>query len=101
MNIIRIAAFLALSAGAALSHQSAVAKPPGTTTVPVKDLDLSTAEGVRVARERLLNASRRMCSQVDDHLDLGRLEHYRACVDATLAVALRQLPTDAVVARRE
>jgi UrcA family protein len=100
MNNIRIAALLALSATVVVWNQQAAADPRGTAKVSVKDLDLSTENGVRAARERLLEASRRVCSQVAESSDLGRSQHYIACVDETLALAMRQISTNAVVARR-
>jgi len=60
-----------------------------TSRVLLSDLDLATPEGVRVARERLHREARRLCNQVADERDLSRQLNFVACVDETLAKALR------------
>jgi UrcA family protein len=85
---------------------AAVAAPPTDTTpvtrsakVSLADLDLSTPEGVRAARERLRGTARRLCTQVADDLDLSHQPNFVACVDETLAAALRKVTeTDASTA---
>jgi UrcA family protein len=65
---------------------AAVAAPP-TDTAPVTrsakvslaDLDLSTPEGAR------------LCTRVADDLDLSHQRNFVACMDETLAAALREL----------
>jgi UrcA family protein len=77
---------------------AAVAAPP-TDTAPVTrsakvslaDLDLSTPEGARAARERLRGTARRLCTRVADDLDLSHQRNFVACMDETLAAALREL----------
>jgi len=58
--------------------------------VALADLDLSTPEEARVARDRLQEAAHRLCVQLAESRDVGRSCHLRACIDATLASALRQ-----------
>ena len=58
--------------------------------VSLAGLDLSTPEGSHVARERLRRAVVRLCGQVADELDLSLQSNFVACVDETLAAALRQ-----------
>ncbi len=101
MNITRTAALLALSAlvTTGLFTQSAVANPQGSTQVSLAGVDVSTADGAKIAKERIRQAARRVCSQVEDPLDLGRAEHYVKCVDATTASTLQQLSTNKFVAR--
>jgi UrcA family protein len=69
-----------------------------TSKVSLSDLDLATPEGARVARERLHREARRLCNQVADELDLSRQPNFVACVDETLAKALRQIAAPALVA---
>ena len=77
---------------------AAVAASP-TDTAPVTrsakvslaGLDLSTPEGARTAHERLHATARRLCAQVADHLDLSHQPTFVACVDETLAAALRKV----------
>jgi UrcA family protein len=56
-------------------------------TVSLTDIDLSTAEGQRVAHERLHQAARYLCARVADDLDMSHRENYLACIDAALATA--------------
>ena len=59
--------------------------------VSLADLDLSTPEGARAATERLRQTARRLCNRVADELDLSHQKNYVACVDETLAAALRKV----------
>ena len=88
-------ALLALSS---MIPPAALADQPGTgasetrmARVALADLDLSTPQGARVARDRLQEAARRLCAQLAESRDVGRSWHLRACIDATLASALRQI----------
>ena len=87
----------ALLALCALASASAVAGSPTgaapvtrTANVSLADLDLSTPEGARAARERLHQTARRLCAQVADSLDLSHQPNFVKCVDDTLAAALRK-----------
>jgi UrcA family protein len=78
---------------------SAAVATPAAETAPVTrsakvslaGLDLSTPEGARAARERLRETARRLCTQVADDLDLSHQPNFVACVDETLAAALRKV----------
>jgi UrcA family protein len=59
--------------------------------VSLADLDLSTPEGARAARERLRETARHLCDRVADELDLSQQTNYVTCVDETLAAALRKV----------
>jgi len=77
---------------AALADQPATgASETRMAQVALADLDLSTPEGARVARDRLQEAARRLCAQLAESRDVGRSWHLRVCIDATLASALRQI----------
>jgi UrcA family protein len=58
--------------------------------VSLADLDLSTLEGSRVARERLEAMARRLCAELARSSDLSYQPNYGACVHDTLAGALAQ-----------
>ena len=60
-------------------------------TVSLAGLDLATPSGAQVARERIHQAARRLCAEVGDSFDLGRPQHFVACVDDTVAAALPQI----------
>ena len=59
--------------------------------VSLADIDLSTVEGQRIARERLHRAARYLCARVADDLDISHHENYLACVDAAMAGAATRL----------
>jgi UrcA family protein len=103
MAATRVGAFLGLLAlGAHLARADESVKPNGpsarTAAVSVKDLDLATATGMQEARERLHATARRLCGRVVNPWTLSHQQDYVACVDATLASALAQLPAPAVAA---
>ena len=58
--------------------------------VSVADLDLSTMEGSRVARERLEAMARRLCAELARSNDLSYRPNWAACVTDTIAGALAQ-----------
>jgi UrcA family protein len=76
--------FLSSGASALAAEHSAGAR---SKPVILTDLDLSTAEGQRVAYERLHQMARTLCSQVADELDLSHQANYVACVDSAMAGA--------------
>jgi len=59
--------------------------------VSVADVDLSSPEGIQAARARVHATARRLCLQVADPRDRSAHANYLACVDATVAAALRQI----------
>jgi UrcA family protein len=61
--------------------------------VALADLDLSTPEGARIARDRLREAARQLCVQLAESRDVGRQWHLRACMNEAVADAWRQLST--------
>jgi UrcA family protein len=69
-----------------------------TSKVSLSDLNLTTPEGIRAARERLHREARRVCAQVSDELDLSHQTNFVACVDEALTKALRQVAPSALVA---
>jgi UrcA family protein len=54
------------------------------------DLDLSTLEGSRAARERLEPMARRLCAELARSHELSYQPNFAACVHDTLAGALAQ-----------
>ena len=58
--------------------------------VALADLDLATAEGLRVARDRLHTMARRLCAELARGHDLSYQPNFAACVHDTLAGALAQ-----------
>jgi UrcA family protein len=65
--------------------------------VPLADLDLSTLEGARIARERLESMARRLCGELARGQDLYQT-NYAACVHDSLAAGEAQ--ADALAAAR-
>lgn len=86
-------------AAATIGHQPAPVAPESRTSkVSLADLDLTTPEGEQAARERLHREARRLCSQVADNEDLSYQPNFVACVDKSLAEALRQIAGPALAA---
>jgi UrcA family protein len=88
----------ALMALLALAPVAVIAQSPAaagvetrTSNLSLADLDLSTPAGVDAARDRLQQTARRRCSQVADRQDLSNQPNFIACMDETLAAALRQI----------
>jgi UrcA family protein len=69
-----------------------------TATISVADLDLSTTAGMQSAQQRVHATARRLCAKVVNPWTLSHQQDYVACMDATMAAALRQLPAPAVAA---
>jgi len=85
-------ALLTLAAVAAIALTPAAAGvETRTSNLSLADLDLSTPAGVDAARDRLQQTARRWCSQVADRQDLSHQPNFIACMDETLAAALRQI----------
>lgn len=73
---IRIAGLITLCAAvpvSAFAQQPSVAAQTGSVKVSLVDLDLSTAKGVDMARDRLINTARQRCAQESENLEPGRL----------------------------
>ena len=83
---------------AAIAQQSSVAAETSSAKVSLAGLDLSTPEGLGIARDRLHDAARLLCSRVADSRDLGHQPHFVACVDEAMAAALRQISGPALAA---
>jgi UrcA family protein len=66
--------------------------------VSLADLDLSTPEGARIARERLEAIARRICGELARGQHLSYQPNYAGCVQDSLARALAQ--ADALAAAR-
>ena len=62
----------------------------GSANVSLADLDLSTLEGSRIARERLEAMARRLCGELARRQGLAYQPSWAACVQDTLAGALAQ-----------
>jgi len=61
-----------------------------SASVSLADLDLSTLEGSRIARERLEAMARRLCGELARRQDLSYQPNYGACLHDTLAGAVAQ-----------
>jgi UrcA family protein len=53
--------------------------------INLNDLDLSTADGQRIAQQRMHDVAHTLCSRVADDLDLSHQANYIKCVDAAVA----------------
>jgi UrcA family protein len=93
--VVRKVAVIALCAiapfAAMADQQPAMTSVTRTTHVSFADIELSTPAGQRAARERLHQIARRLCAEVAGPQDISHQSNFVACVDETLANALRQL----------
>ena len=59
--------------------------------ISVKDLDLTTVDGVDAARARVHQAARRLCFAVSSPEDRSRRTNYLTCVDDTILAAMKEI----------
>jgi UrcA family protein len=64
---------------------------PDTLKVSLSGLDLSTPQGVHVARERVRQAARRLCAKVANSADMQRKLDYITCIDEVMAPVVAQI----------
>jgi UrcA family protein len=82
-----VAAIFGLAAGAMAGEQPVYR----SMHVSLGDLDLSTPEGVSMARERVHQAARLLCSKLSDKDDLSRQPNYVACINDAVARVTPQI----------
>ena len=95
LTVLWAAALIALpaitpTAGLADQH-AATASDRRVADISLADLDLSTPEGLRAARDRLRTMARRLCAEPADRREHSHQPNFVACVDNTVAGALRQI----------
>lgn len=105
LSAVGLTALGALGAGAIAQQTSApshaadalkdslTAQDTRVADVSLADLNLSTSDGMRVARERLHAMAQRICAGHADIPGLSSSPNFVACVDSTLAGALRNIRT--------
>ena len=77
---------------AAIADQrAAVTTGSNVADVPLSDLNLSTTEGMRLARDRLHTMAERLCADRGGGREPSSQPAFGACVDRTVANTLRQL----------
>jgi UrcA family protein len=88
-----IAAAVGTAAQAQTPPVSAATAPavPNTLKVSLAGLDLSTAEGVHAAQERVRLAARRVCAKVANSADMQRQLDYITCIDEAMAPVVAQI----------
>jgi UrcA family protein len=80
---------------AALAHQPSVAAPASASTMSLAGLDLTTPEGIAVARNRLHETARQICSQPVDTAEPSDRADFLRCMDITLINELKQVSSSA------
>jgi UrcA family protein len=80
-----------LGSATAMAQRPPAAVESASVKTSLAGLDLSTPEGMAVARERVHKAARRACSRVEHSTDLPSPSKFIECVDATMTSALQQL----------
>jgi UrcA family protein len=77
--------------GAIADQRAAPTSVSRVEDVALADLDLSTPEGMRVARDRLHTMAQRVCAAPADNRVASSPPTFAACVASTLQNALRQI----------
>ena len=93
------AAFLMLAAVAMADPP--LAQSPGearVTSISLADLDLTTEQGTRVARQRVTAAAQRLCWQLGDSTRTSNRSTVSACVRDTIAEAMKAIELPQVAA---
>jgi UrcA family protein len=87
---------------AALAMADPLAEPrPGddrVARVSLADLDLATAQGARVARQRVTAAAQRLCWQLGDSTRTSNRATVSACVRDTIAETMKAIAPSQVAA---
>ena len=89
-----LAAMLMLSIGmlgSAAAKADQLTGDSRSQSVKLSDLDLSTADGQQLARARVHELARTLCSRVAEELDLSHHENFVECVDTAVAKAGERL----------
>jgi len=85
-----LVALLALAPFTLIAQSQAAASEARTSAVTLADLDLSTSDGVDIARNRLHQAARQLCSDTVGEAS-PHAPDFIACVNDTVTNALRQI----------
>jgi UrcA family protein len=84
-------ALLGIAPGAQAGQQTSTGAVSRVAEVSLTDLDLSTPEGMRLARDRVHRMALRVCAEAADNRDLSSQPNFAVCVESTLAAHLKQL----------
>jgi UrcA family protein len=88
---IAMALFAIVSVGAIADQRAATTSPSSVAEVSLSDLNLSTPEGIRLARDRLQTMAERLCADRGGGREPSSQPAFGACVDSTVANALRHI----------
>jgi UrcA family protein len=83
---------------AAIAKQLPAQAAEPSATVSLVGLDLSTEQGLKTARDRLLVAARQLCGKVVDPWSVSHHPDYVNCVDSATADAMGQIQNSIRVA---
>ena len=86
-----LAALCVLGSATAMALQAPAAVESASAKTSLAGLDLSTPEGMAVARERVHQTARQLCWRVAHAADLALQPNFIKCVDATMTSALEHL----------
>jgi UrcA family protein len=85
--------------GSSLAQADQATSGSRSKQVSFAGLDLSTVEGQQIARARVHEMARTLCSQVADSHDLSHQPNYVACIDTAVAQAGERL--QALISKHE
>jgi UrcA family protein len=86
-----MALFGIVPVGTIADQRAATTTPSSVAEVSFSDLNLSTAEGRRLARDRLHTMAERLCADRGGGREPSSQPAFGACVDSTVANALRHI----------
>ena len=87
-----VMALFGILPGGTIADQRAATTPPRSVAeVALSDLNLSTPEGMRLARDRLHAMAERLCADRGGGREPSSRPAFGACVDSTVANALRHI----------
>jgi UrcA family protein len=88
---IAMALFGIVPVGTIADQRAATTTPSSVAEVSLSDLNLSTPEGIRLARDRLHAMAERLCAERGGGREPSSQPAFGACVDSTVANALRHI----------
>jgi UrcA family protein len=86
-----MALFGIVPGGTIADQRAGTTTPSSVASVSLSDLNLSTPEGLRLARDRLHTMAERLCRERGGGRELSSWPAFSACVDSTVANALRHI----------
>lgn len=101
-TVVRSTLILALSLASTLVAAGVAHADTNTSSVKVSlsGLDLSSSQGLSVARDRIHKAARTACARAEDPTNLVPSFEYASCIASSEQRALQQIQAASIVAKK-